>query len=97
MECFDGLQALRDVFELSHQSRDIRRTRRIWLWDIWWTCLLLCLLLNRWLRWWLLLLVDHVEQLRLPVPDVLEVLGYVVTLMLRLSSVIELDCTRKLR
>ena len=46
-------------------------------------------------RWWLL--VDHVEQLGLSVPDVLEILGWVVTLMLSMSSVIELDCTGKLR
>ena len=41
--------------------------------------------------------MDHVEQLGLSVPDVLEILGWVVTLMLSMSSVIELDCTGKLR
>ena len=75
LECFYGMQALCDVGELSHQSRDNRRTRRTWLWNTWGTCLLLCLLWNSRLRWWLLLLVDHVEQLGLSVPDVLEVLG----------------------
>ena len=73
LECFYGMQALCNAGELSHQSRDNRRTRRTWLGNTWRTCLLVCLLLNRMWRWWLL--VDHVEQLGLSVPDVLEILG----------------------
>ena len=46
-------------------------------------------------RWWLL--VDHLEQLGLSVPDVLDILGWVITLMLGGSSVGKMDCTGKLR
>ena len=38
-------------------------------------CLRGCLLLNRGRGWWLVLLVDHVEQLGLSGLDLLEVLG----------------------
>ena len=46
-------------------------------------------------RWWLL--VDHLEQLVLSVPDVLNIVGRVITLMLGGSSVGKMDCTGKLR
>ena len=53
------------------------------------------LLLNRNRGWWLL--VDHQEQLVLSVPDVLNIVGWVITLMLGGSSVGKMDCTGKLR
>ena len=52
-----------------------------------------CLLLNRDRVWWLVLLVDQVEQLGLFCLDVLELLGMVV-IPIGLS-VMELDCPRE--
>ena len=41
--------------------------------------------------------MDHQEQLVLSVPDVLNIVGRVITLMLGGSSVGKMDCTGKLR
>ena len=75
LEFFYGMQALCNAGEFRHQSRNNRRTGGTWLGNTGKICLRGCLLLNRGRRWWLVLLVDHVEQLGLSGLDLLEVLG----------------------
>ena len=72
---FYGMQALCNAGEFRHQSGNNRRTGGTWLGNTWKICLRECLLLNRGRMWWLVLLVDHVEQLGLSGLDLLEVLG----------------------